>query len=118
MNLPIWCERGQSRRYRTKLQVVWSIGRKGSDWQFVIEAGREFESSVPWFLTWLLDPDDPRFLLPALIHDVLLETGYRRFFAAGEWYDAALSQGGPRRFTFWAAIGVAIYTNHPRGKRA
>lgn len=88
---------GKRRRYATATGVDWDIGKKNSGWVLLIEPGREFESSVPsWVPRWVLDQDDPRLLLAALIHDVLLESGHRAFFAAGEWYDAALKGGYPK----------------------
>jgi hypothetical protein len=105
-----WCERGGSREYVTVFPIVWFVGKKNSDWRLVIRPGREFESSVPALLRWIISPDDPRFLLAALVHDHLLEAGYRPFFAAGEWYDAALSRGAPRWLALPAAFVVAVFT--------
>jgi hypothetical protein len=105
-----WCAPGGARRYVTTRAISWGIGAKGSPWRLIIPAGREFESSVPRFARWILSPDDPRFLRAALIHDHLLEAGFRPFFAAGEWYDAALSQGAPRALALIAALGVTLFT--------
>lgn len=87
--MPDWCIRGGSRGWVTTRPLSWSLGKKGSPYILEIPKGREFESSVPWFLHWIMSPDDPRFLLSACIHDHLLEAGYRPFFAGAEWYDAA-----------------------------
>lgn len=79
-----------------------------------VPAGREFESSVPRMLRWVFSPDDPVFLKSAVIHDVLLEEGFRKAFADSQWFEAALSEHAPewltwmaysamrgRRFVFW-----------------
>jgi Protein of unknown function (DUF1353). len=106
-------ERGQTRRWATTRAIEWDVGRKGSGRRVVIPAGREFESSVPWWARWLLHPDDPRFLLAALVHDHLLETGtYGRPQAAAEWYDGALAGGAPpwrARLVFVAVAAWAVY---------
>lgn len=103
-------EPGLVRDYRTTRKITWGIGRKGSPWTLTIGAGREFESSIPRGLRWALSPHDPRFLLAALVHDDLLEAGFRPYFAAGEWYDAALSCGAPRGLALAAALGVTVVT--------
>ena len=107
-HLPHWCAYGIDREYRTAKAVQWHIGKKHSGWVLHIAPGREFESSVPWVLRWLIDPRDPRLLLAALIHDDLLESGHRRFFAAGEWYDAALKGGVSKWLALPAAVVLAI----------
>lgn len=111
--------RGRTRRWRTTRGVVWHVGRKASGHVVTIPPGREFESSVPWFVPrFILDQDDPRFLLAALIHDYLLEAGvYGRPQAAAEWYDGALAGGAPRwqaRMFYLAVAFWAVYK--PEGR--
>lgn len=106
-------ERGTVRRWRVLIPVKWEVGRKGSgDW-VTIPAGREFESSVPWWARWFLRRDDPRFLLAAAVHDYMLESGrYGRAQAAAEWYDAALAglaPGWKARLSFLAIAAWAVY---------
>lgn len=86
-----WCKKGGPRGYITTRPLPWKIGRKDSEWEFVVPVGKEFESSVPAALRWVFDPDDPFFLKSAAIHDTLLETGYRQAFADSQWFEAALS---------------------------
>ena len=88
--------KGGSRGYVVVRPVTWHIGKKNSGWIFTVEAGREFESSVPWFARWLLSQDDPYFLKAAAIHDKLIEEGYRRPFCDAEWLDAARSVKAPK----------------------
>lgn len=86
--------RGTVRRWQSTQDVTWHIGRARSGLVITIPAGREFESSVPWWAAWLIPRDDPRFLFAALIHDYMLEERLQgRAQAAAEWRDAALSQG-------------------------
>lgn len=103
-------ERGTVRRWRNTRPVRWEVGRKGSgDW-ITIPAGREFESSVPSFFQWFLHPDDPRFLLAALVHDVMLESGrYGRPQAAAEWYDGARAAHAPVLKSKLAFVAVATW---------
>jgi len=97
-----WCKKGGSRGYVTTRRVEWWIGKKNSGWKLVIDPGREFESSVPRALHWLFSPDDPFYLLSAVIHDVLLEDGYRIAFADSQWFEAALSVHAPQLRTWLA----------------
>lgn len=103
-------ERGTVRRWRVLIPVKWEVGRKGSgDW-VTIPAGREFESSVPWWARWFINRDDPRFLFAALIHDYILESGrYGRAQAAAEWYDGAKMGGAPLWKARLCFIGVASW---------
>ncbi|WP_284262452.1 DUF1353 domain-containing protein [Roseicyclus amphidinii] len=105
---------GLRRRWRSTQPLVWEVGRKGgTGLRVTIPAGTEFESSVPWWARWWIDPDDPRYLLAALVHDYLLEAGvYGRAQAAAEWYDGALAGGAPgwqARSAFVAVAAWAVY---------
>mgnify|MGYP000589673145 CR=1 FL=1 len=103
-------ERGTTRRWRSTQRIVWEIGRQGSGRTIIIPPGREFESSVPKLFRWFISPDDPRFLLAALVHDHMLEAGiYGRPQAAAEWYDGALAGGAPRGKAKLAFIAVAAW---------
>jgi hypothetical protein len=89
-------ERGTHRRWRTYGPVTWMVGSKTSGILVTIPAGTEFEISVPWCLRWIIGQDDPCFLLAALVHDWLLESGtYGPAQAAAEWYDGARAAGAP-----------------------
>lgn len=75
-----------------------------------IPPGFEFESSVPWWGKLFINPDDPRFLLAAAVHDFMLESGiYGRPQAAAEWYDAALAGGAPILKAKIAFVCVAFW---------
>ncbi|MCW8843340.1 MAG: DUF1353 domain-containing protein [Rhodobacteraceae bacterium] len=112
-----WCRKGGSRGYVTTCEITWAIGKKESGWVLCIPVGREFESSVPRSMRWLWSPEDPFFLKSAVIHDLLLEEGFRPAFADSQWFEAALSVHAPelrtwlaygfmrsRRFLFWSAL--------------
>ncbi|UWQ34011.1 DUF1353 domain-containing protein [Leisingera sp. M527] len=101
-----WAEKGGSRDYITTRPLSWDIGKKNSGWVLTIPAGREFESSVPRPLRWVFSPDDPYFLKSAVIHDTLLEEGFRRAFADSQWFEAALSVHAPGLRTWLAYSGM------------
>lgn len=102
--------RGTTRRWATAFPLVWDVGTKGSGFQITIPAGTEFESSVPWFARWIIGRDDPRFLLAALVHDHLLESGiYGRPQAAAEWYDGAMAADAPPLRAKLAFVGIAAW---------
>jgi len=87
--------RGGRRGYVLAAPLCWNIGKKQSEWLLIIPEGTEFESSVPALLRWALSPDDPAFLKAAVIHDFLLESGFKRAFADSQWLEAALSEQAP-----------------------
>jgi len=100
-------ERGTVRRWRTTRPIEWDVGRKASGHRVTIPAGTEFESSVPRLLRWWMRPDDPRYLLAALVHDYLLEAGiYGRLQAGADWDDAARAAGAPAAKTNLALMGI------------
>ena len=99
--------RGKVRRWRTTVPIEWDVGRKASGHRVTIPVGTEFESSVPGLLRWWMRPDDPRYLLAALVHDYLLEAGiYGRLQAAADWDDAARAAGAPAGKTNLALMGI------------
>ena len=99
--------RGEVRRWRTTVPIEWDVGRKASGHRVTIPAGTEFESSVPRLLRWWMRPDDPRYLLAALVHDFLLDAGiYGRLQAGADWDDAARAAGAPAAKTNLALMGI------------
>lgn len=103
-----WCKKGGSRGYVTVKEVTWSVGIEDGPFVLTIGQGREFESSIPKPLRWLWSPDDPHFLKPALIHDHLLEEGWRRQSADAQWYEVALSNYAPKWKTRLGYLGMVL----------
>lgn len=82
--------------------LVWEIGGKGSGWFLTVPKGFRFESSIPWFMRWLVSQDHRPWLMAAAVHDYLLEFMpppsddpgkatqllFDRAFCAGEWFRA------------------------------
>jgi len=106
-----WCKYlPEEDRYETTKVITWSKGKKNSDCILLISPGFKFESSVPKFLTWILNPHDPKYLLSACVHDKMLEENYRPFVAAGEWYGAALKNDASFAKALFMAIAVTLWT--------
>ena len=103
-----WCVKGGSREYVVVRSFGWWIGMKDSGWMLEIPVGKEFESSVPWWLKWVFSPDDPFFLKAAAIHDALLEMGTRNLFADSQWIEAAMSDHAPALRTWFAYFGMLL----------
>lgn len=105
--------KGFYRRWRTLVPIEWEVGKKGSGNWITIPEGREFENSVPWWGRWFISPDDPRWLLGAVVHDYVLEEGIEgRPQAAAEWYDGVLAGGVPEwkaKLAFVAVAAWAVY---------
>ena len=96
--------------YRNESDYDWEVGKKNSgDW-IRIEKGTIFDSSVPFFLWWYVDPSDPKFLLAALIHDEVLKLAeYSRALAASEWLQAATAAKAPKLKKKIAYVGIAFW---------
>lgn len=75
--------------YSLTSELMWDIGIKDSGWQLVIPESFSFDISIPKALWWLVSPHHEPWLLASCIHDRLLNEGFDRSFAAGEWYRAA-----------------------------
>ena len=102
--------RGETRRWRSTVDVTWNVGHKESPLPIIIPLGTEFESSIPWVFTWIINPDDPRFLLAALVHDYILENKIQgRAQAAAEWYDGTRKSNAPRFLSKLAYLAVAFW---------
>lgn len=75
--------------YILTADLMWEIGKAGSGLWVIIPAGFVFDSSVPRLLRWLVPQSHEPWLLAAAVHDYLLDAGFDRAFAAGEWCRAA-----------------------------
>jgi len=73
--------------------VVWEIGRKGSNLPVTLPAGYIFDISVPKGLTWVQDPHDRKVLLAACLHDWLLDNRFDIAFASAEFRRACIARG-------------------------
>ena len=106
-----WQRRGE--RWELSQPLEWEIGREGSEWLLVIPPGFTFDSSVPRWLRWLVSPDHEPWLLAAAVHDYLLQSGFDKAFAAGEWYRAAKtkqSSDSKAWLVLPAYYGVVVWT--------
>ena len=102
---------GGSRGYVTTQEVPWEVGKEGSGLFIHIPKGFEFESSVPkWLPKFIMDPDDPRFLPAAMIHDCMLRRGFGAISSGAEWYRAARFEGVSKWGAFIRVLPVLIFT--------
>lgn len=105
-----------SKVYITRWPVMWEIGRKGSGWELVMEAGKTFDISVPRWLEWALSPHDRRILPAALVHDELLREGHDAAFASAEFRRAAIARGAGRLLAWWLFIVTLVWTAFGRSR--
>lgn len=106
-----WFEPGKTRDYVTLKDIDWTVGGKHSDHIVTIPHGFQFESSVPWFLRWIVSPYNEKFLLSACIHDYLLEEKkYESLAAAAEWHSAAKKSGAGFFSRVSMFIFIALFT--------
>ena len=99
--------------YRPVELVRWEIGLKGSGWVLDIPTTFHFDSSIPWFLRWIVDQHHEAWLLAAAVHDRLLALGHDKAFAAGEWFRAARAMADTdtkRWLVLPAYYGVVLWT--------
>ena len=76
-------------RYRTIKPVPWEIAAKGSGLRIVVPVDYEFDVSIPWFLRWLFDPHDARYLKAGALHDYALHVlSWSRVAAAASFSEA------------------------------
>ena len=100
-------KQGGSRGWITTRSIGWHLLGKRSGILYIVPEGFEFESSVPWFMRWLIDPNRGDLLLAACIHDHMLERSdfhIERDAADTNWSHAAKAGGAPR----WLRITVRL----------
>lgn len=86
------------------------IGKEGSPWVEAIADGSTTDlASIPRFMRWLLDMNDPQTAVPAFVHDTLLARGYEQRVAAGEFYRQLTKTGTPgwKRVGYYLAVLAA-----------
>lgn len=96
-------------RYRLGSPVRWYLGAKNSPWWLDMDGSEEFDSSVPRLLWWLVSPHHERWLLPAKVHDTLLQTTDPEF-AAAEWYRCAKACDPGNPLNWWGYKGIQMVT--------
>jgi Protein of unknown function (DUF1353) len=93
--------------------LEWNIGREGSVWVLTVPVGFSFDSSVPRWLRWIVSANHAPWLLAACVHDRLLQEGFDKAFAAGEWWRAARAMRAkdPKAWLVLPAYyGVVLWT--------
>jgi len=98
-----------SGKYYNLNKVVWDIGFKGNPNHEVVPANTPFDVTIPWFLGWVWDRDNPQYFLAALLHDYLLSIGYDRVTAAGAFNHGLRAEGVPFSTRLVMTLGVALF---------
>lgn len=64
--------------------------------------------SVPWYFRWLINRDNPRYFLGALVHDELLRRGYDRVTAAAGFNWGLKESNVPRLLRLALTFAVIV----------
>lgn len=97
-------------KYRLTRDLVWEVGKKGSGLFVTVPTGYVFDSSIPRIMRWLISPHHPQFLLPAALHDFMLDEKYDSGTAASQWHQAAIATGMSFCMRFLCLMGILLYT--------
>ncbi len=87
--------------------LTWELGKPGSGFVLTIEEGFVSDLvTIPFWLHWLIDPNDPATARASIIHDALLAQGFEQRVSAGEFYRVLVDDGYPlwRARMFYAAV--------------
>lgn len=79
---------GRQPKYELTKDLHWELHFKDSGKWLHIDAGTQFDISVPWYFWWFLSPNNRRYLLAAVVHDEILIRGFDPAFAAFEFMKA------------------------------
>lgn len=107
-----WYEK-RGAKYLTTDIVSWEIGRKGSGRWIDVPRGFLFEPSIPFPATTVLDPDNPKYLKAACVHDYLRHIEqWDRMSSGGVFHEILKADGVPKRerLAMWAAVSLAEYS--------
>ncbi|WP_298491525.1 DUF1353 domain-containing protein [uncultured Maritimibacter sp.] len=104
-----WCEPIGGGDYVTRGALLWEIGRIGSGLWVGVPVGYRFDVSVPRALWWVIDPNDPRFLKAAALHDFALGDRWSRVAAAALFAEALAADGVGRWVRLAATLAVICW---------
>lgn len=98
-------------RYQTTTPIIWEIGRVGSGERLTVPQGFPFDVSIPWYLQWLFDPHDLRFLKAACLHDYGLHDGWDRRTIGAIFHEALRADKVHpiERIPMWLAVSLRKY---------
>lgn len=108
-DLEAWYIDLEGLRKITTKTIHWDIGKKNSGFRYQVKPGFVFDVSVPRALHWLLNPNDPRFMKAACLHDHMLVAEWTRPAAAGVFHDAIKADGVSATKRLIMFIAVAIW---------
>lgn len=96
-------------KYRVKSPLQWELARVGSGYWMTVPKDFQFDLSVPRWLTWLVDPQDPTCLKAAALHDFALQSGWERVSAAAVFNSALRAQKVNRWKRLVMVIAVVVW---------
>lgn len=99
----------QPPKFASKRSQVWESGYIGSGYFIQLDKDTPFDSSVPWFLWFIMSPSDPRFLFAAWVHDTILNEGKDRVTAASDWFHGARAGGAKGLLPKLGFVAVAFW---------
>lgn len=100
---------GHSRLWCVVGTIAWELCYPGSGFHLIVPDGFVTDlASVPPFAQGLLNPFEPDTVLPAIVHDAMLDQGFDRHVAAAEFRRALLATNVPswKRSLFYLVVLV------------
>ena len=93
--------------FRLTAALAWRVGALDGP-LYIVPSGFAFDVSVPWFLRFAFDVREPRYLKAAALHDSMLQAGWNRLTAAGEFHEALKADGVSlwRRLAMFLAVAL------------
>lgn len=103
---------GPGARWTLISPLVWEIGFKGSGLRWTVPPGFTTDlASIPLPARLVFDRGDSRYAKAAILHDHMLEAGFDRVTAAGEFHSALRADGVAlwRRLVMFLAVALWRY---------
>ena len=97
-------------RYALVAPLVWHVGTESGP-VYEVPAGYEFDVSIPWWARWIFSPHERAYHKAAALHDHMLEAGWNRMTAGGEFHEALKADGVAmwRRLIMFLAVVLYRY---------
>lgn len=97
-------------KYALVAPLIWHIGTLAGP-VYEVEAGFEFDVSIPWWARWIFDPHYHAYHKAAALHDHMLIAGWNRMTAGGEFHEALKADGVAmwRRLIMFLAVVLYRY---------
>ena len=104
---------GDSNKYRLIKGIAWSLSPTNHGVCIKIESGFEFDISVPFIFRWLVSPHDPKILMPAALHDKMIQQDMNRITCSTEFARAARYKGCSKLMCSILFLSTLVYSVFP-----